>query len=191
MQDSKPVSTPLDVNHHLRKGTLEEQLDNPTLYQAMIGSMGYLVSGSRPDLVYTIHLLSQFNSCPNQIHLQAAKRTLRYLNGTKHWKLFFPAGKPGEPLVLEGFADASYSNNPDIPRSVSGYVFCLGNSTILWRSRVQKSVAVSTTEAEYMALSLAARQTMWLKQGLRELRIPVKVILNGDNTDPWILPKTL
>lgn len=79
--NASKTSTPLDPNVFLFKSTEEERLENIKDYQAIFGSLVYLVIGSRPDLAYKVTLLSQFSSCPNQTHLQAAKRTLRYLVG--------------------------------------------------------------------------------------------------------------
>jgi hypothetical protein len=80
----------------------------------------YLVTGTRPDLAHTVSLLSQFSSCPMEARLTAVKHTLRYLNKTKDWTLFYPEN---EPLVLEGYADADYTACLDTRRSFSGYVF--------------------------------------------------------------------
>lgn len=93
MDSSRPVSTPLTKGLQLRKGSVEQQIDDPSYYQSIIGSLMYAVTGTRPDLAHTISLLSQFNSCPNEIHLQAAKHVLRYLNGTKDWTLFYLSGE--------------------------------------------------------------------------------------------------
>jgi hypothetical protein len=103
MQDCHSVSTPLDPNHKLRSGT-SEQTDDITLYQQIIGSLMYTVTGTRPDLAYSVTHLSQFSSAPTSTHLQAAKRVLRFLKGTRDVKLTY---KLGQPLVLEGFSDAS------------------------------------------------------------------------------------
>ncbi|KAI1001523.1 hypothetical protein K3495_g6676 [Podosphaera aphanis] len=82
MVDSNPVCTPLDPRTQLRKGTLEEQIEDPTINQFIIGSLMYACIGTRPDLAHSVTLLSQFSSCLNQSHLSAAKRVLRYLKGT-------------------------------------------------------------------------------------------------------------
>jgi hypothetical protein len=139
----------------------------------------YLVTGTRPDLAHTVSLLSQFSSCPTEAHLTAVKHTLRYLNKTKDWTLFYPAN---EPLVLEGYADADYAACLDTRRSFSGYVFRLGKSVISWRSRKQTSVSTSTTESEYVALSLACRQMQWFQKAFADLRIDVQCALRCDNT---------
>ena len=179
MENSRSVSTPLQENIKLHAGMGDDCIENITHYQSMIGSLMYAVVGSRPDLAHTITLLSQFNSCPTAEHLRAVKHTLRYLSGTRNMKLHYPSKSP---LVLEGFSDASYASCPNTRRSFSGNIFRIGNSTITWKSQKQKSVATSTTEAEYMALSLAARQMVWLKNALKELRIEVSCALRCDNT---------
>ncbi|KAI0996392.1 hypothetical protein K3495_g11788 [Podosphaera aphanis] len=88
--NSHKISTPLDPNITLFKGIEEERINNVKEYQAIVESLMYLVIGSRPGLAYSVTLLSQFSSCPNENHLRAAKRTLRYLSGTVDWDLYYP-----------------------------------------------------------------------------------------------------
>ncbi|KAI0992679.1 hypothetical protein K3495_g15506, partial [Podosphaera aphanis] len=120
MQDCNPVSSPIDQNHQLMAAEEGESRVNAIIYQQIIGSIMYLVSGTRPDLAYTITHLSQFNSDPSQSHFNAAKRVLRYLKGTKNLMLHY---KFNSPLNLNGFCDASYGNCLDTRRSFSGYIF--------------------------------------------------------------------
>lgn len=166
MEQCNPVKSPLDTNVKLQKSTADDKRTEKTSYQRMIGSLMYLVTGTRPDIAYAIAHLSQFSSDPAVTHMAAVKRLLRYLQGTKTYKLFYNFG---DEIVLNGFCDASYGNCLDTRRSFSGYLFQLGNSTISWRSRKQRSVAHSSCEAEYMALSLAVKQYIWLRSGLRQL----------------------
>lgn len=180
------ISTPLDPNVTLFKGTEEECLENIKEYQAIVGSLMYLFIGSRPDLAYTVTLLSQFSSCPNNLHLQAAKRTLRYLAGTAEWDLFYPSNTSE---YLEVYADASDADDPHTRRSTSGYVLRLGDAAISWSSKQQRSVALSTTEAEYMAMSLAARQITWTKFGLTQLRQNFYTVFYADNNGAQELAK--
>src|SRR5947199_5309957 len=84
--------------------------------------------------------------------------------------------------MLEGFSDASYKNDLDNRHSVSGYLFKCGDSAISWKSLKQKSVAISTMEAEYIAMSLTARQLIWLKQAAKVLRLLIQFTLHCDNT---------
>jgi hypothetical protein len=143
MQDCHSVSTPLDPNHQLRSGTPEEVISDVALYQQIIGSLMHAVTGTRPDLAYAVTHLSQFCSAPTAEHMQAAKRVLRFLKGTRDLKLTYKY--TGEPFALEGFCNASYGNCLDTRWSFWGYLFQLGGATISWRSRQQRSVATSTT----------------------------------------------
>jgi len=126
----------------------------------------YLVTGTRPDLVYTITHLSQFNSSPSTKHLTAAKRVLRYLQGMKDRHVFY---QWNNQLKMTAYMDACYGNCLDTRRSFSGYILQLGNATISRRCRKQRSVATSTCEAEYMALAMMTKHHLWLKRGTQEL----------------------
>ncbi|KAI0998282.1 hypothetical protein K3495_g9913 [Podosphaera aphanis] len=166
MHNSNSTTTPIEPNHRLRATQTEEDRADTTLYQQIVGSIMYLVSATRPDLAYTISHLSQFSSDPSTSHFCAAKRALRYVKGTADGKLFY---KSGSPLILSGLCDASYRNCLDTRRSFSGYLFQLGESCISWKYRKQRTVALSTYEAEYMALSLAPKQFIWIARGLNQL----------------------
>jgi hypothetical protein len=138
----------------------------------------YLVTGTRPDLAHTVSFLSQFSAHPLPTHHTAVKRVFRYINTTRHFKLTYPRNGT---LELIGYSDASYANCLDTRRSYSGYVFYLGNCAISWMSKKQQSVAVSTTEAEYMALSLAARQAIWYMHGFQQLKLTIPIHIRCDN----------
>ena len=176
MIDCHPVSIPLDPNSPLRKtAELGTGIDKINEYQSMIGSLMYAVIGTRPDLAHTVTVLSQFSSSPNQIHLQGAKRTLRYLKGTMDWKLLYPKAQTrNDSMDLMCYSDASYGSSLDDRRSYSGYIILLGGAVASWCSQKQRSVAVSTTKTEYMALSLTSQQLVWIKRGLDQLRQSVK-----------------
>ena len=165
MENCTPVSLPIEDATTITKDS-GTALRSATSYQQIVGSLMYLVTATRPDLAFTITFLSQFNSMPTTTHLKAAQRTLKYLKGTRDFKLVYHWD---QPLALTGYCDASYGNCLDTRRSFTGFLFQLGTSTICWKSRKQKSVARSTLEAEYMALSLANRQHKWLTEALAEL----------------------
>ena len=186
MVDCKPVSTPLDPNTQLHKGNPDMKLDDPTFYQSIIGSLMYAYVGTRPDLAFSVTLLSQFSACPNNSHLIAAKRVLRYLKGTSDWTLTFPRTNDS---ILHGYTDSSYGNFVDDRKSCSGYIFRLGEASISWCSKKQKTVALSTTEAEYMAMSDAARQMIWTQNSLEELRQNYEPIIHADSNGAIDLSK--
>ncbi|KAI1003570.1 Retrovirus-related Pol polyprotein from transposon TNT 1-94 [Podosphaera aphanis] len=186
MLDCHPVGTPLEPGIQLRKGQPEEMLDDPTIYQSIIGSLMYACMGTRPDLAHTVTLLSQFSSCPNQIHLAAAKRVLRYLKGTSEWLLNFPHANDS---ILHGYSDSSHGNFIDDRKSCSGYLFRLGEASISWSYKKQKTTALSTTEAEYMAISDAARHMICMQSALKELKLYYDSILHADSNGAIDLAK--
>ena len=110
-----------------------------------------------PDISVAVGLLSQFMTNPNKEHWNGVKRVLRYLKGTLNYGLKY---EHSENFVLTGFSDADWAGDKIIRKSMSGYIFRLGESTISWGSKKQSVVALSTTEAEYIALSLATQEYM-------------------------------
>ena len=120
---------------------------------------------TRPDLAFTISQISQFSSNPSTLHESAAKRALRYLNGTRNFGITFDGNRG---LVLEGYSDADWGAGED-RKSISGYVFTLAGGAISWSSKKQATTALSTTEAEYIALVQAAKESIWIQGLLDEL----------------------
>lgn len=163
MQNCKPVSAPMEPNLKLEKG----QGKNTNLpYQQLIGSLMYLAVLTRPDISYCVSYLSQFNDCFDEIHWKSAKRVLRYLKCTKSKGLLF---KKSDTIRLEGFADADWASNVIDRKSYSGYCFKLSGAVVSWESRKQCSVSLSSTEAEYIALSEASKEAIYLYNLLGEL----------------------
>ena len=167
MTDAKPMTTPMATGTKLYKPTEDDEILNPIYYQSIIGSQMYAMLCTRPDIAFTISQLSQFNSCPITAHLAAAKRCLRYFRHTLDIGLTF-SGSNG--LVLEAFSDADWGAGED-RKSVSGYIFLLAGAAICWQSRKQSTVALSSTEAEYIALVQAAKELLWILQLLDDLGI--------------------
>lgn len=166
--DAKPVSTPLDCTVSL---TLHDAAphDNPTEYRALLGGLQYL-SLTRPDIAFAVNKLSQFMHTPSTSHWQALKRLLRYLAGTLHHGLTI-AGFPD--MCLHAFSDSDWAGDKDDFKSTGAYIVYLGRTPISWSSKKQKSVARSSTEAEYRSIANAAAELTWLTNLLGELRIPV------------------
>ena len=180
MQDSTPVSTPIATGTKLVK-SMEESTVDQKQYQSNVGSQMYAMLCTRPDLAYAISQISQFSSNPSTIHESAAKRVLRYLNGTRNFGITFD-GKRG--LILEGYSDADWGAGED-RKSISGYVFTLAGGAISWSSKKQATTALSTTEAEYIALVQAAKESIWIQRLLHELGYGNMVtgsnVIYGDN----------
>ena len=178
MSESKPVATPLDTSVKLKtinkddSSTGTSEIDT-TLFRQIIGSLMYLMIGTRPDLAAAVSIISQYASNPTDEHLRAAKRVLRYLRGTSNYKLRLGLGSESKDQVqnlrLSGYSDANWGNDVETRRSTSGYVFYLNDGLISWSSKKQGTVALSTTEAEYMALAHTTKEAMWLRTLLSEL----------------------
>ena len=139
----------------------------------------YLMIGTRPDLAAAVSIVSQFAANPSQTHLQAAKRILRYLKGTTNYTLCLgmnrnhnqdqaQAREPAGPY-LYGYSDADWGGDISTRKSTSGYVFFISGSIVSWASKKQSTVALSSKEAEYMALTQATKEAIWFRRLLQEL----------------------
>lgn len=141
-------------------------------YSSLVGGLLYLATTVRPDIAYAVGELSRYMSCPTVTHWKAAKGVLRYLAGTSRVGITYGA----DPAVLHGFCDASYGRDVDTRRSTTGYVFTIAGGAVSWSSKRQPTVAASTTEAEYMAASAAAKEALWLRKLLADLGEPVVTV---------------
>lgn len=179
MQNSAPVSTPIATGTKLVKTTETSTTTDLKQYQSNVGSQMYAMLCTRPDLAYAISQISQFSSNPSTIHESAAKRVLRYLNGTRNFGITFNGSRG---LILEGYSDADWGAGED-RKSISGYVFTLGGGAISWSSKKQATTALSTTEAEYIALVQSAKESIWIQGLLQELGYTAvnSNIIYGDN----------
>ena len=130
-------------------------------YQAIIGGVMFAMICTRPDIAYAVNSLAQFASDPSPVHVQALKRVLRYLRGTVHRRITYTGtGAPDSQPRLTGYSDASWGGGAGC-RSVTGYAFMLAGGVISWQSARQKTVALSTVEAEYMATAAAVKEAIW------------------------------
>ncbi|XP_075083552.1 secreted RxLR effector protein 161-like [Nicotiana tabacum] len=130
------------------------------MYRGIMGSLMYHTA-SRPDIVFSVGLCARFQSNPKESHLKAAKRILRYLKGTQDLVLYYPSG---DNFDLIGYADADYAGYLMDRKSTSGMAHFLGSCLISWGTRKQNSVALSTAEAEYVAVASYCAQLLWIKQ---------------------------
>ncbi|KAL5564205.1 hypothetical protein UlMin_027369 [Ulmus minor] len=164
MKNCNSVNTPTEFGLKLNKDHEGKKVDG-TLYKQIVGSLMYLTA-TRPDIMYSVSLISRYMENPTEMHLLAAKRILRYLQGTKEFGLFY---KKGEKSDLIGFTNSDYARDQDDRKSTSGYVFILGSGAVSWSSKKQSIVTLSTAEAEFVAASSCTCQAIWLKRILEEL----------------------
>ena len=132
----------------------------------------YPMLGTRPDLAYAVGALRQHAANPGEEHQRALDRVFRYLEGTKDWHLVYQRGV-GDELTLGGFVDADWANELSDCSSTSGYVYNLGGGAISWSSKKQTSIALSSTEAEYIAGAHTTKEVIWLRRLLTELGLHI------------------
>ncbi|CEG46295.1 retrovirus-related gag-pol polyprotein [Plasmopara halstedii] len=171
MENSNSVKTPQDTGLKLTKAMCEggckhEETMINVPYRNAVGCLMYLMVGIRPDLVAAVGVLGQFATDPCPTHWQALKRVFRYIQGTKTFGIKFQAtSKKG----LQGYSNAEWAGDMETRRSTSGYAFMMNSECSSWKSIKQRTVALSSTEVEYMALTEATQEAIWLKTFLCEL----------------------
>ncbi|XP_042041299.1 secreted RxLR effector protein 161-like [Salvia splendens] len=136
-------------------------------YANAIGSVMYLMVSTRPDIAYVVSCLSRYMSNPGLVHWEALKWLLRYIKHTAKYGLCYFRCEEGVKLV--GYVDSNYVNDMDKRKSTTSYVFTVCRSCISWKSQLQHIVALSTTESEYIAITEAMKEAVWLKGVLSEL----------------------
>lgn len=176
MSECNGVDTPMEIGLKLTKA---EKHDDTFPYRELIGSLNYLAVCTRPDISYSVSKLSQYLNCCDKVHWNAAKRVLKYLKKTINHGLIFN----GKGMHITGFTDSDWGNDTEDRRSYSGFCFTLCGGVVSWESRKQRTVALSSTEAEYMSLSDGCKEALYLQKLLQELKLGdfSKVKLNVDN----------
>lgn len=134
-------------------------------YRNLIGCLSFIASRTRPDLTHSLNILSQFQSNPGKVHWHHLLKLLGYLQYTMNYQLSL---SKVPDLQVNCYADADFASNRDDRISLGGYILFLGGAPILWRTSKQKSVALSTMEAEFMALTDAAKELVWIIRILQE-----------------------
>ncbi|CAI7808960.1 unnamed protein product [Closterium sp. NIES-54] len=167
-QFSSPQPTPLSTSHSLSAPPSDESVEPSGPYPELVGCLVYLMKFTRPDLAYPFSLLPRYVAPGRhrKVHLDAAKRVLRYLCNTSGMGLVL--GGRG-PVVLTGHADASWADDSATQRSSLGYTFSLGSGSVSWRSTRSSSVLSSSCEAEIYAGAMATQELRWLTYLLTDL----------------------
>uniref|UniRef100_UPI001C3D714A Ty1/Copia family ribonuclease HI n=1 Tax=Picosynechococcus sp. (strain ATCC 27264 / PCC 7002 / PR-6) TaxID=32049 RepID=UPI001C3D714A len=157
--EGKIAKTPMSTTTKLDKDEKSKCVDIK-IYRGMIGSLLYLTA-SRPDIVFSVCLCARFQSCPKELHLHAVKRIFKYLLGTIDVCLWYPRNVE---FNLVGYSNADFASSLLHRKSTSGTCQVLGSSLVYWFCKKQNSVALSTTEAEYIAVVSCCAQILWMKQ---------------------------
>ncbi|XP_057656848.1 uncharacterized protein LOC130894219 [Diorhabda carinulata] len=142
----------------------ENNIDVP--YQNAIGCLMYLVVNSRLDIAYAVSYLSQFNNGHSLEHWNCIKRVFRYLKATSDLLLTF---KKTNSICIEGYVDATWGDHQDDRRSHTGFIFKLAGGPISWETHKQRTIALSSCEAEYMAASEACKEAVYLRRLISEV----------------------
>ncbi|XP_017420329.2 uncharacterized mitochondrial protein AtMg00810-like [Vigna angularis] len=189
MVDCNAANTPAEVGLKLEKEPDEEAVD-PTAYRSIVGSLRYLCN-TRPDLSYSVGVVSRYMECPRLSHLNAVKRILRYLQGTHSYGILLGRGETGEEVQITSYSDADWCGDKEDRKSTAGYIFFMGGTPISWSSRKEPVVALSSCEAEYIAACEATCQATWLGFLLEGLKIELtgRVRLLVDNKSAIDLAK--
>ncbi|GKA32194.1 retrovirus-related pol polyprotein from transposon TNT 1-94 [Tanacetum coccineum] len=163
MDLSDPVDTPMVDRLKLDEDLMGIPVDQ-TRFRGMVGSLMYLTA-SRPDLVFAVCMCARYQAKPTKKHFEAIKRVFRYLKGTINMGLWYPKDNA---MSLTAYADADHAGCQDSRRSTSGSAQFLGDRLVSWSSKKQRSTAISTTEAEYIAMSGCCAQILWMRSQLKD-----------------------
>jgi hypothetical protein len=172
MTDAHPVTTPLSPSTELTQDqcpvSKEERDDMSNVpYRELVGCLLYAAIVAFPEIQFACSKLSEFNANPGRPHWEAAKHCLRYLKGIKNEQLIFK--NTGGKIILRGFVDSDFAGDKDGRKSRSGFLFYIGGNLISWTSKKQHRLGTSSTHAEIMAASLAAKEVVYLRGILGDL----------------------
>lgn len=170
MSDCKGVHVPMDKNFNLellrREKSESDILESKC--RSIIGLLMYAMLAIRPDLSVSLNILSRFQSTASEELYMSLTRFLRYIQGTINTKLIFTQNYDN---ILEGFVDADWDGDMIGRKSTTGFIFKIFGCSVTWCTRKQQSVAISSTEAEYVALSIAVSKACWLKALLIDFNV--------------------
>ena len=170
----KRVTTPMSSQEKLIKFDGQAERKSTTTYQSIVGSLMYLMLGTRPDLAYAVGKLSRFSSNPSTEHMHALVRVVHYLSSTTDLSLKYVRLNHGNAIDPTGFTDSDWAADRSDSLSTAGYTFFLGDAAFSWYSKKQGHVSSSTADAEYTALFRGAEQAFWLRQFYQQIGLPLQ-----------------
>ena len=161
--------TPSDTGTQLQKAQ-ENNISNPnTPYRQAVGSLMYLMLTTRLDIATALNKAAQHSTNYDDTHWTAVKHIIRYIKGSSTLTLTLGANSNTQEIILTGASDSDWAGDINDRRSTSGYLFFINDSLISWKSHKQNTIATSSTQAEYHALSTAAKEAIWLRYFLEEI----------------------
>jgi hypothetical protein len=176
VQDAKIPRTPLPSSIQLSKDdcpkTDEQKTEMEKIpYRGIIGSLLYAGRGAHPEIAQAVSALSRFCQYPGKVHWTYAKRVLCFLKGVMNKGLHYTSSSIEDGVDIAIYTDSDWGSNPDDRKSISGFVVTINGNPVSWCSRTQKSTALSSCEAEFLALSEAVREALWLWNLFEELNV--------------------
>lgn len=185
--ECNPCKLPMEPRIKLSKVVEGETTVDETLYRSVIGSLRYLVN-TRPDITFSVGVLSRFMEKPTTSHMAAVKQVLRYIKGTINLGCVYL--KKQSDMGLIGYCDSDLAGDIDDRKSTTGVLYFLGNNPVTWTSQKQRVVALSSCEAEYIAATAGTCQGIWLSRVIGTiLGREVKATLKVDNKSAIALAK--
>jgi hypothetical protein len=189
MDMANPVGMPLDPNVVLELNPDGNTGDRSNSYARLIGELQFIANATRADIAYAISRLLSYTTNPTLQHVSALKQVLRYLSGTRSYGITY-SNVLGHPNYFFGYADVAFANADD-QKLTTSYVFMIARGAVTWYSKRQSITALSSTEAEYIALSEMAHEARWLRSLFKELRfeqvLPTEI--RGDNEESIAMSK--
>jgi hypothetical protein len=201
--NAKAVTTPeitIKTKNDTNDNKVEEVImydQDVNTYRMMVGSLIYASISTRPDITHAVNIVSRYMSSPENINMIMLKRIFRYLTGTKKFGLLYSQQNNGmvrsnvdtvkndndNMVRVAGYCDADWGGDTSDRKSTTGYCTMLNGNLVSWCSKKQSTVALSSTEAEYMAINDVAKEIMWIRMILKELYIVVETptIIYVDN----------
>jgi len=170
LTEAKSEKFPMEQNLKLTL-TDDDLLYYPTKYHKLVGRLIYLIV-TRPNIVYSIRILSQFMQEPHKTHWDAAFWVMKYINGTLGQGLLLPFDND---LKMKDYYDSDWGGCRITRRSISDYCIFLGNSLVFWKPKKQTNVSKSSTEAEYRAMANACLELTWLHYILQDLKVSIRL----------------
>ena len=186
MLDANSVNSPADKKDDLEKIDLSPVYADLTKYRSIVGKLLYASTVCRYDISHIVSILTRFFHKPEERHMRAAKRVLRYLKGTSKFGITY-----NNTDGIQAFTDLDWGNSLEDRRSISGYLIKLGGGAISWSLKKQVTVALSSTEAEYLGMTEIVKEIMWLIQVLdkTDVEVELPLIVYADNQSAIALGK--
>ena len=188
MADCSTVTTPMTAGLRLTKPDgaqldAEREFMANMPYASAVGALLYLAMCTRPDIAYAVSVLCRFLAFPARAHWDAVKHLFRYLQATKDLCLVYRRADFDAKSLFVAYSDADHAGSVDTGRSTGGYALIMAGTAISWQSKLQSLVALSTTEAEYIAAVETGKDVMWMRQLLGEfgMRVSGATELRVDN----------